>query len=144
LESFYTTSEVEVAVRATLRSENGDEIHLLSEQGAWKIDSGALVPPTGVTPQAAVERFLLAVEANSCEALLQCAPPPTRARLTRKQLLAGCREQIKSLQETAAQIRAAGVKPVKVSKSRAELTYLGTHKLIVVEYDGRWYVEDLL
>ena len=91
-----------------------------------------------------MNQFLLAIEAKNCEALLRCSPPATRARLDRNQLLSGCREQIDTLQETAAQIRAAGTKPVKVSGQRAEITYLGTHKLVVIESEGRWYIEDLL
>jgi len=75
---------------------------------------------------------------------VECAPPAARARLAANQLLTGCRDQIGTLQETAAQIRAAGIKPVKVSDKRAEITYMGTHKLIVIEYEGRWYIEDLL
>ena len=144
LDALFESSDVEVTVGATLRSENGAEVHLVREKGAWRIESGALVPPTNATPGQAVSRFLLAIEAKNCEALLQCAPPSARARLARNQLLSGCREQIGTLQETAAQIRAAGVQPVKVSEKRAEITYLGTRKLIVVEYDGRWYIEDLL
>ena len=144
LEAFFSAAEVDVAVRATLRSEGGDAVHLVREKGAWRIESGALVPPTNATPEDAVQRFLLAIEAKNCEALLQCAPPSTRARLARNQLLSGCREQMDTLQETAAQIRSAGARPGKVSEKRAEITYLGTHKLIVVEYDERWYIEDLL
>ena len=144
LEALFEASDVAVTLRATLRSENGEEIHLVREKGTWRIESGALVPPTNATPEGAVDRFLLAIEAKNCEALVQCAPPEARARLARNQLLSGCRDQIGSLQETAAQIRAAGIKPVKVSDRRAEITYMGTHKLIVVEYDGRWYIEDLL
>jgi hypothetical protein len=144
LEALFEASDVAVTLRATLRSEDGEEVQLVREKGAWRIDSGALVPPTSATPEGAVNRFLLAIEAKNCEALLQCAPPAARARLARNQLLSGCRDQIGTLQETAAQIRAAGIKPVKVSERRAEITYLGTHKLIVVEYDGRWYIEDLL
>jgi hypothetical protein len=144
LEALFETKDVAVTLRATLRSENGEEVQLVREKGTWRIESGALVPPTNATPEEAVRRFLLSIEAKNCEALLQCAPPPDRARLARNQLLSGCRDQIGALQETAAQIRAAGIKPVKVSDKRAEITYMGTHKLIVVEYDGRWYIEDLL
>lgn len=144
LQALFEASDVAVTLRAVLRSENGEEVHLVREKGTWRIDSGALVPPTNRTPEGAVDRFLLAIEAKNCEALVQCAPPATRARLANNQLLAGCRDQIGTLQETAAQIRAAGVKPVKVSDKRAEITYMGTHKLIVIEYDGRWYIEDLL
>lgn len=144
LEALFETRDVAVTVRATLRSENGEEVHLIREKGSWRIESGALVPPTNATPEGAVNQFLLAIEAKNCEALMRCAPPATRARLARNQLLSGCREQIGTLQETAAQIRAAGMKPVKVSGQRAEITYMGTHKLIVIEYEGRWYIEDLL
>jgi hypothetical protein len=144
LQSLFKSSDVEVTVRATLRSEKGEEVQLVRELGGWRIDSGALVPPISATPEDAVQRFLLAVESKDCQALLECAPPPARARHTRKQLLAGCREQIKALQETAARIRASGARPVKTSKHRAEITYLGTHKLLMIEYEGRWYVEDLL
>jgi hypothetical protein len=147
LEALFEASGVEVTVRATLRSEKGEEIRLVREGETWRIEAGALVPSTSATPEEAVRRFLLAIELKSCEALLQCAPPPTRARLARNQLLSGCREQIGALRETAAQIRSAGTKPVKVSDRRAEITYLGTaagsRQLIVVEYDGRWYIEDL-
>jgi hypothetical protein len=148
LESLFSASDVDVVFWATLRSENGDEVRLVRENGAWRIDSGALVPPTSATPEDAVQRFLLAVESRDCEALLDSAPPSVRARHSRKQLVSGCREQMDVLQDTAAQIRAAGAKPVRVSKDRAEITYLGTaassRKLIVVEYDGHWYIEDLL
>jgi len=144
LEALFEAADVAVTLRATLRSEKGEEVHLVREKGAWRIESGALVPPTNATPEGAVNRFLLAIEAKNCEALVECAPPPTRARLSRKQLLAGCHEQISTLQETAAEIRSAGVQPVQVSDTRAEITYLGTHKLIVIQYDGRWYIEDLL
>jgi hypothetical protein len=144
LEALFEASDVVVTLRATLSSEKGEKVHLVRERGTWRIESGALVPPTNATPEGAVSRFLLAIEAKNCEALVQCAPPATRARLARNQLLSGCREQIGTLQETAAQIRAAGTKPVKVSDKRAEITYMGTHKLIVIEYDGRWYIEDIL
>jgi hypothetical protein len=144
LEALFEASDVAVTLRATLRSEKGEEVQLVREKGAWRIESGALVPPTNATPEGAVDRFLLAIEAKNCEALVQCAPPAARARLARNQLLTGCRDQIGTLQETAAQIRAAGIKPVKVSDKRAEITYMGTHKLIVIEYDGRWYIEDLM
>jgi hypothetical protein len=144
LEALFEASDVDVSLSATLRSEKGEEVHLVREKGAWRIESGALVPPTNATPEGAVNRFLLAIEAKNCEALLQCAPPATRARLARKQLLSGCRDQIGTLQETAAQIRAAGINPVKVSDKRAEITYMGTHKLIVIQYEGRWFIEDLL
>jgi hypothetical protein len=148
LEALFEASDVDVSLSATLRSEKGEEVHLVREEGTWRIESGALVPPTNATPEEAVRRFLLAIEAKNCEALLQCAPPPTRARLAREQLLAGCRDQIDTLQDTAAQISASGIKPVKVSEKRAELTYMGaaasSRKLIVVEYDGHWYIEDLL
>jgi len=144
LEALFETKNVAVTLRATLRSENGEEVHLVREKGSWRIESGALVPPNNVTPEGAVNQFLLAIEAKNCEALMRCAPPAARARLARNQLLSGCREQIGTLQETAAQIRAAGIKPVKVSGQRAEITFMGTHKLVVIEYEGRWYIEDLL
>ncbi len=146
LKSRFEGPDVELTVRATLRSEDGGEIQLVREPEGWRIDSGALVPPTGATPADAVQRFLLAVESRNCEALLECAPPPTRDRHTRDQLLRGCRERIDSLQETAAQIRASGSRPVKTSEHRAEMTFRGAatgRKLIVVEYQGRWYLEDL-
>lgn len=148
LEALFESSDVAVTLRATLRSEKGEEVHLVRERSTWRIESGALVPPTNATPEGAVSSFLLAIQTKNCEALLRCAPPTTRARLTRNQLLLGCRNQIDTLQETADQIRAAGIKPVKVSEKRAEITYMGTaassRKLIVIEYDGRWYIEDLL
>jgi len=144
LEALFETRDVAVTLKATLRSESGEEVQLVREKGSWRIESGALVPPTNATPEGAVNQFLLAIEARNCEALIRCAPPAARARLARNQLLSGCREQIGTLQETAAQIRAAGIKPVKVSDQRAEITYMGTHKLRVIEYEGRWYIEDLL
>jgi hypothetical protein len=143
LDTRFETANVVVTIRATLRAENGEAVHLVREKGAWRIDSGALVPPISATPKDTVSRFLLAVESRDCRALLECAPPRARARHSHKQLLSGCRDQIDTLQETATQIRAAGGKPVKVSEKRAEITYLGTHKLVMVEYDGRWYVEDI-
>lgn len=144
LDSFFEAADIEVSVRATLRSENGEEVQLVREEEGWRIDSGAPAPPTSATPEDAVQRFLLAVESKDCQALLECAPPSARSRHTLKQLLDGCREQIGALQETAAQIRASGAQPVKTSKNRAEITYLGKHRLIMVECEGRWYVEDLL
>jgi hypothetical protein len=146
LQSRFEGQDVELTVRATLRSEDGGEIQLVREPQGWRIDSGALVPPTGATPADAVQRFLLAIESGDCEALLDCAPPSARARHTRSQLLRGCRKQIDSLQKTSAQIRASGSRPVKTSDSRAELTFRGAatgRKLVVVKYQGRWYLEDL-
>lgn len=137
------TRNARVELRARVGEPGKETILLVQENGSWKVDGGPVVPPLGFSPQSALERFLRAAEAGDCEALVASAPPQARTRHEHDALLAGCREQVESLQRTAARIRASKGRLVQVAPDRYELVYHQQRKLVVVEYNGRWYVQDL-
>lgn len=143
LDAWRTPGEQRVTMCARVRDPAGRTTFLVREGDSWKVDHGPLVPPLGFTPETALERFLRAAEAGDCEALVDCAPPQIRARHERQRLLEGCREQLATVRRTAARIRAGGGRLTRVAPDRYELVYDQHRKLVVVEYHGRWYVQDL-
>ena len=135
--------DLEVTLKATLRPADGQAVEMIREEDGWRVDSGPPVPPAGFSPESAVEKFLQAIEARDCQALLACASPRVLVRHSQERLAMGCRAQMETIAKAAARLRRAEGKLVRVSEDRAEMVYHQHRKLVVVKYQDRWYVEDL-
>jgi hypothetical protein len=143
LADLLNASRVTTEWTATLRTEDGVSVTLIREGDGWRLDSGQVVPSAGFSPSSVVSRFVQAIEAGDCQALLACAPPETLGSHQRDKLLQGCRDKLEHLRQIAAQIKQSGGDPQLVSPDRAELTYHQNKKLIVTKHNSRWYIEDL-
>jgi hypothetical protein len=133
----------DVILKAEIKTREGTQVELVREGGKWRVDNGSVVPTRGMTPEGILEQFLVSIESNDCQGLLACAPPDVFRRHHPNQLMAGCRDQMKSLEELAARIRKLGSEVKRVSENKAEFALEPGHKLVLVKIAERWYIEDL-
>jgi hypothetical protein len=129
--------------RVVLQPADGCRLVLARRQGAWRVIGGELLPGRYSSPERALQTFLKAIDDGDCLALARCAPPQVRAEHPVARLARGCSEQLPVLRETAAAIREAGGRPIRVERDRAQLPYGEQRRVVLVRREGRWYVQDL-
>ncbi len=132
-----------VEYEAVLQLADGRRLVLARREGAWRVVGGELLPGPHSTPARVLRTFLEAIDAGDCMALASCAPPRVRAEHPVARLSRGCSEQLPVLRETAAAIRDAGGRPIRLAADRAQLPYGEHRRVVLVRRGGRWYVQDL-
>jgi hypothetical protein len=89
-----------------------------------------------------LDRFILAVEAGNCSQIVECAPPSTTVSISKERLVAGCRQQLKSLKDTIKiLLKNKNNSFVSIDKNTAVLA-LEHGQVKFQKSDGRWYIED--
>lgn len=129
--------------RVVLQLDDGRRLVLGRRAGAWRVVGGELLPGPHSTPARVLRTFLEAIDDGDCMALASCAPPRVRAEHPVARLAQGCSEQLPVLRETAAAIRDAGGRPIRLEADRAQLPYGEHRRVVLVRQGGRWYVQDL-
>jgi hypothetical protein len=128
-----------------VRLPGGGEVEVRPEEsGKLRLAGGRLCPVPRGSPAAAVLDFARALEAQDCAALLESAPPATRARLGREKLLEGCRDRLASSRVLARPLREAVASLPAPAGERMTVALEPGGQLVLTRLDGLWYVEDVV
>lgn len=143
LRSLERPSEAPV-VTTSVRTESGDELLLVFEDGAWRIDESALDPYAQTDPKRTLLSFSRAVRQKRYDVLLRFVPRAYLEGLSedllRQAFEGDDREEVMRL--VAGVERYLGQKPVEIVSDRASFEYGTDHIAELVLEDGVWKIEE--
>ena len=130
-------------VTATVTAPSGEELHLVLEDGRWRIDSTAVDLYAQDTPRHAVQGFVRALERKRYDVLLRYVPDAHREGLDAEKLKAAWegddREEMG--QVLAALKQALPSAAIEEANDRATMPY-GAGTMQLVRERGLWKIED--
>ena len=132
----------DVDVRATyVYDDLRDEMVLVEEEGAWRIDSNPLDYYPQDTPKNALRSFVRAVELKRYDVLVRFVPKAYGMNEEKiRSEFEGDRAQ--EITDLLTKLRAAGDGPIDVQGDTAVLPYADHAKILFVKEDGLWKIED--
>lgn len=133
----------EATITARVRYGMGDELSLVIERGAWRIDSPVLDFYGQRTPRDALRSFVRAMEYRRYEVILRFVPAEYRRTMTVQQI----RAMFEGEQQTRTiallnNLRAHLDEPIEVTGDRASMQYAEGYTVLFVREDGLWRIED--
>jgi hypothetical protein len=130
-------------VTATVTSPNGEEVHLVLEKGAWRVDGSAIDLYAQDTPRHAVAGFVRAIEQKRYDIVLRYVPDAHRDGLDAAKLRSAWegREKSEIEQVVAALKRALPGAVIEETGERAALAY-GSSTLLLVREHAVWRIEN--
>jgi hypothetical protein len=130
-------------VTATVTSPSGQELRLVLENGAWRVDASTIDLYAQDTPRHAVSGFIRAVEQRRYDIVLRYVPDAHRDGLDAAKLRAAWegREKVEVEQVVAALKRSLPGAAIEETGERAALPY-GSATLLLVREHGLWKIEN--
>lgn len=133
----------EATITARVRYGMGDELSLIIERGAWRIDSPVLDFYAQRTPRDALRSFVRAMEYQRYEVILRFVPGEYRRTMTVQQIRAMFEgEQRTRTLALLQNLRAHLDEPIEVTGDRASMQYAEGYTVLFVREDGLWRIED--
>ena len=137
----HTSSPV---VTATLTGVDGQELHLVLENGKWKLDSSSIDLYAQDTPRHAIQGFLRALERKRYDILVKYASDAHREGLDANTLRDAWekKEHAEIEQFVVAIKQALPTAPIEEAGERATMPY-GSGSIQLVREHGLWKIENL-
>lgn len=133
----------EATITARVRYGMGDELSLVIERGAWRIDSPILEFYSQRTPRDALRSFVRAMEHQRFEVVLLFVPAEYRRTMTVQQVRAMFEGEPRTRTLALVQnLRAHLDEPIEVTGDRASMQYAEGYTVLFVREDGLWRIED--
>jgi hypothetical protein len=131
-------------VTATLTGVDGQELHLVLEDGKWKLDSSAIDLYAQDTPRHAIQGFLRALERKRYDILVKYASDAHREGLDPQTLRDAWekKEHAEIEQYIVAIKQALPTAPIEEAGERATMPY-GSGSIQLVREHGLWKIENL-
>jgi len=138
------TRNTQAHVTASLRTSAGDELTLVYQEGAWRIDESALDLYSQREPRVALASFVHAYDHRRFDVLLQFVPRSHAEGLSEQTLKSAWEGGMKSEMEQV-------VEALRVSYKTAKLEILGEHATMsygngatveLILEDGAWKIEN--
>jgi hypothetical protein len=132
-------------VTAVISSPEGETLHLVYEDGAWKADVSAVDLYSQATPLAALSAFVRAFEAKRYDVLMRFVPLQKREGLDEKRLEQAWEgDQKEEMQRLIEGLKSQlGTAKVEILGSRATVAYGAGGTVQLLLEDGAWKIEDL-
>lgn len=130
-------------VTATIVSPSGETLHLVLENGKWRVDAAAIDLYAQDTPRHAVQGFVRALERKRYDVLMRYVPDAHRDGLDPEKLRAAWEGEDKDemLQVLAALKQALPSAAIEETGDRATMPY-GAGTMQLVREHGLWKIED--
>jgi hypothetical protein len=130
-------------IAATVTSPSGQEVHLVLENGAWRVDGSTIDLYAQDTPRHAVAGFIRAIEQKRYDIVLRYVPDAHRDGLDAAKLRAAWEglEKGEVQQVVAALKRTLPGAVIEETGERATLPY-GSATLLLVREHGLWKIEN--
>jgi hypothetical protein len=130
-------------VTATVTSPAGQELRLVLENGAWRVDGSTIDLYAQDTPRRAVAGFIRAIEQKRWDIILRFVPDIHRDGLDAAKLRAAWEgpEKLEVEQVVAALKRSLPGAAIEETGERASLPY-GSAILLLVREHGLWKIEN--
>jgi hypothetical protein len=134
----------ELEISARVRSETGDQLELVLEDGAWRADLSAIELYSQATPLEALDSFVRAFEAARYDVLMRFAPASHREGLTEAQLREAWQgEQKREMQELVQALKVQlPTARAEVIGDRATVAYGAAGNVQLLLEDGAWKIEE--
>jgi hypothetical protein len=133
----------EATITARLRYGMGDELAMVIEAGAWRIDSPVLDFYSQRTPRDALRSFVRALEYRRFDVILKFVPSEYRRTMTIEQIRSMFEGDQRAKTLTLLQtLRAHLDDPIEVTGDRATMQYAEGFSVLFVREDGVWRIED--
>ncbi len=131
-------------VAATLTGVDGQELHLVLENGKWKVDGSAIDLYSQDSPRHAVQGFLRALERKRYDVLVRYASDQHREGLDANTLREAWekKEHDQIEQFVVALKQALPTAPIEEAGERATMPY-GSGSIQLVREHGLWKIENL-
>ena len=135
-----------VTVTAVLVGADGDELHLVFEDGQWRLDADSIDPYPQATPRQALGSFVRAVRRRRFDVLLHLAPEADRKGLDAAKLARAIDVDQKAevMAFVEALEAALPTAPVEILGNRATMGLGSGSTVQLVLEDGAWKIEDYL
>ncbi len=132
----------QVDVRATyVYDDLRDEMTLVEEDGAWRIDSNPLDYYPQDTPKNALRSFLRAVELKRYDVLTRFVPKAYA--MTADQLRTEFEgERAQEISDMVSKLKGAIDSPIQVEGDEARLQYGDRAEIVFKKEDGAWKIDD--
>ncbi|MBI2893233.1 MAG: hypothetical protein HYY06_06740 [Deltaproteobacteria bacterium] len=133
----------EATITARLHYGMGDELTMIIEGGAWRIDSPVLEFYSQRTPRDALRSFVRALEYRRHDVILSFVPSEYRRTMTIGQIRAMFEgEQRSKTMALLQNLRAHLDDPIETAGDRATMQYAEGFTVQFVREDGVWRIED--
>ena len=131
-------------VTATVTGVDGQELHIVLEDGRWKLDAQAIDLYAQDTPRHAIQGFLRALERKRYDVLLRYAPDAHREGMDANALKEAWDKKEKEQVEQfiVALKQALPTAPIEEAGERATMPY-GSGSVQLVREHGVWKIENL-
>jgi len=131
------------AVTATITSPSGQELHLVLEDGAWRIDASTIDLYAQDTPRHAIVGFVRAIEHKRYDIVMRYVPDAHKEGLDPTKLRAAWEGQEKDeiSQVVAALKQALTTSAIEETGDRATMPY-GSGAMQLVREHGQWKIEN--
>lgn len=132
-------------VTAVITSPEGETLHLVYEDGAWKADVSAVDLYSQATPLSALSAFVRAFEAKRYDVLMRFVPNDKREGLDEARLKEAWEgDQKEEMQRLCEGLESQlGTARVEILGSRATVAYGAGGTVQLLLEDGAWKIEDL-
>jgi hypothetical protein len=130
-------------VTATVVSPSGQELHLVLEDGAWRVDASSIELYAQDTPRHAIQGFLRAVERKRYDVVMRYVPDAHKEGLDANKLKAAWEghEKDEIQQVVAAVKQALPTATIEETGERATMPY-GAGTMQLVREHGLWKIEN--
>ena len=133
---------VATALRGTIELASGHVVHLIHEDGRWKVRAGGIPFDRFDSPQAALNAFFRAYRDGRLEVLRKLIPSNFASRYLDDTQLEAHLERIRS-RVVAAENRLPKVPKAVEDGETAEITYGDGFKVRFIKEGGSWKISDL-
>lgn len=128
---------------ATVTYGDNEELHLVNEDGKWKVSSNVVDYYSQATPRDALLAFVRAIEHKRYDVVIALAPRADRERMTAEQIQQSWEgPEREDIQRLAATLRDNLDRPIEVTGNHATMTYAQRFSVQFVREDGLWKIED--
>lgn len=130
-------------VTATVTSPSGQELHLVLENGKWRIEATAIELYAQDTPRHAIQGFVRALERHRYDIVMRYVPEPHKEGLDQAKLKGAWEGHDKDEMEQvlAALKQALPTAQIEETGERATMPY-GAGTIQLVREHGLWKIED--
>jgi hypothetical protein len=130
-------------VTATVTSPNGQELHLVLEDGTWRVDASSIELYAQDTPRRAIQGFLRAVERRRYDVVMRYVPDAHKEGLDATKLKSAWEghEKDEIQQVVAALKQALPTATIEETGERATMPY-GAGTMQLVREHGLWKIEN--
>ncbi len=130
-------------VTATVTSPSGQELHLVLEDGAWRVDASSIELYAQDTPRHAIQGFVRAVERKRFDVVMRYVPEAHKEGLDATKLKSAWEghEKEEILQVVSALKQALPTATIEETGERATMPY-GAGTMQLVREHGLWKIEN--